>query len=46
MSMLNDVSWGSKDSKIEYESNAQLVSLFARRFGAGHWSFLGPGSER
>ena len=46
MSMFNDVSWGSKDNKIECESNAQLVSLFARRFGAGHWSFLGPGSER
>ena len=28
------------------ESNAQLVSLFARRFGAGQWSFLGPGSEK
>ena len=35
-----------KTMKIECESNAQLVSLFARRFGAGHWSFLGPGSER
>ena len=28
------------------ESNAQLVSLFAKRFGAGQWSFLGPGSEK
>ena len=46
MSMFNDISWGSKENKIECESNAQLVSLFARRFGAGHWSFLGPGSEK
>ena len=46
LSMFNDISWGSKDNKIECESNAQLVSLFARRFGAGQWSFLGPGSEK
>ena len=46
MSMFNDISWGSKDNKIECESNAQLVSLFARRFGAGQWSLLGPGSEK
>ena len=37
---------GSKDNKKECESNAQLVSLFAKRFGAGQWSFLGPGSEK
>ena len=46
MSMFNDISWGSKDNKIECESNAKLVSLFARRFGAGQWSFLGPCSEK
>ena len=46
MSMFNDISWGSKDNKIECESNVQLVSLFARRFGAGQWSFLGPGSQK
>ena len=46
MSMFNNISWGSKDNKIECESNAQLVSLFARRFGAGQWSFLGSGSEK
>ena len=43
--MINDISWRSKDNMIECESNAQLVSLFARRFGAGQWSFLGPCSE-
>ena len=46
MSMFNDISWGSKDNKRECDSNAQLVSLFARRFEAGQWSFLGPGSEK
>ena len=46
MSMFNDISWGSRDNKKECESNAQLVSLFARRFGAGQWSFLGPGSNK
>ena len=46
MSMFDDISWRSKDNKREFDSNAQLVSLFARRFGAGQWSFLGPGSEK
>ena len=36
MSMFNDISLGSKDNKKECESNAQLVSLHAKRFGAGH----------
>ena len=46
MSMFNDISWGSKDNKKECEANAQLVSLCAKKFGAGQWSFLGPGSEK
>ena len=46
MSMFNDISCGSKDNEKECESNAQLVSLSAKRFGAGQWSFLGPGSEK
>ena len=46
MSMFNDISWGSKDNKKECDSNTQLVSLCARRFGAGQWSYLGPGSEK
>ena len=33
-------------TKKERESNAQLVFLYAKRFGAGQWSFLGPGSEK
>ena len=46
MSMFSDISWGSKDDKKECESNAQLVPLYAKRFGAGQWSFFGPGSEK
>ena len=37
---------GSKDNKIDCESNAQLVSVCARRFGLGQWSFLGPVSQK
>ena len=46
MSMFNDISWRSRDNKVECESNAKLVSLYARRFGAAQWSFLCPGSEK
>ena len=46
MSMFNDISWRSRDNEKECESNARLVSLFARRFGAGQWSSLGPCSEK
>ena len=42
MSMFNDISCGSRDNKVECESNAKLVSLYARRFGIGqcHFFFL------
>ena len=46
MSIFNDISWGPKDNKKECESSAQLVSLYATRFGAGQWSFFGLGSEK
>ena len=46
MSMFNDISWGSKDNEKECELSAQLVSICARRFSPGKWSFLGPGSEK
>ena len=36
------------DQKITRENAIQMLNsfLFARRFGAGQWSFLGPGSEK
>ena len=41
MSMLNDISCGTKDNEEECLANARLVSLHARRFGKGPWSFIG-----
>ena len=32
MSMFNDISWGSQHNDRECESNANLVSFYARRF--------------
>ena len=46
MSMFNDISCGSRDNEKECMSNANLVLLFAKRFGKGQWSFIGPGSEK
>ena len=42
----HDISCGTKDNEKECESNARPVSLFAKRFATGQWSFLGPGSEK
>ena len=46
MSIFNDISWGSKDHEQECEADANLVSIFAKRYPPGLWSFLGPGSEK
>ena len=46
MSMFNDISCGTKDNEEACLANARLVSLYARRFGKGQWSFIGPGSEK
>ena len=46
MSMFNDISCGSRDNEKECMSNANLVSLYAKRFVTGRWSFIGPGSEK
>ena len=35
-----------KDNEQECIANATLVSVFAKRFPAGRWSFLGPGSKK
>ena len=36
---------GIKANEQECIANATLVSVFAKRFPAGRWSFLGPGSK-
>ena len=46
MSMFNDISCDRIDNKDECLKNADYVKVFARRFGIGQWSFIGPGSEK
>ena len=46
MSMFNDISCDRYDNKDECLTNAESVKVFARRFGVGQWSFIGPGSEK
>ena len=46
MSMFNDISCGTKDNEEECLANAEVVSIFAKKFGIGQWSFIGPGSEK
>ena len=46
MSMFNDISCGTKDSEKECVANAKVVSVYAKKFGIGQWSFIGPGSEK
>ena len=46
MSMFNDVSCGTKDNEQECLAHARVVSLYARRFGTGQWSFIGPSSDK
>ena len=46
MSMFNDISCDGKDNKEQCLKNADFVKTFAKRFGIGQWSFIGPGSEK
>ena len=46
MSMFNDISCDRYDNKNECLKNADFVKTFAKRFGIGQWSFIGPGSEK
>ena len=46
MSMFNDFSCGTKDNEKECLAHAKVVSLYARKFGTGQWSFIGCGSEK
>ena len=46
MSMFNDISCDKKDNEEECLAHAKVVSLYARKFGTGRWSFLGPCSEK
>ena len=46
MSMFNDISCDRYDNKDECLKNAEFVKTYAKRFGIGQWSFIGPGSEK
>ena len=46
MSMFDDISCDRKDNKDECLRNAESVRVFARRFGIGQWSVIGPGCEK
>ena len=46
MSMFNDISCDKKDNEAECVANAKAVSILAKKFGIGQWSFIGLGSEK
>ena len=46
MSMFNDISCDGKGNEEECVANVKVVSIFAKKFGIGQWSFIGPGSEK
>ena len=46
MSMFNVISCDGKDNKEQCFKNADFVKKFAKKFGIGQWSFIGPGSEK
>ena len=46
MSMFNDMSCDGKGNEEECVANSKVVSILAKKFGIGQWSFIGPGSEK
>ena len=46
MSMFNDIFCDGCDNEDECLMNDNIVKTFAKRFGIGQWSFIGPGSEK
>ena len=46
MSMYNDIVWGEKGNQETCEHNLLTVADYVRKLPRGHWSFLGPGSEK
>ena len=46
MSLFNDISCDTKGNKEECVANAKVVTILAKKFGIGQWSFIGPGSDK
>ena len=44
--MFSDISCDGKGNEEECVANAKVVSILAKKFGIGQWSFLGAGSEK
>ena len=44
--MYNDIEWGQKRNRETCIANSFMDSEYARKIAQGHWSFLGPGSEK
>ena len=44
--MNNDIVWRERGNTEKCEKNSVEVATYTRRFTRGHWSFLGPGSEK
>ena len=44
--MFNDISCDNKGNEEECLADAEVVSILAKKFGIGQWSFIGPGSEK
>ena len=46
MSMFNDIVWDVPGNDEICENNSETIKQYARGFPRGHWSYLGPGSEK
>ena len=46
MSMFNDIPCDGKGNEEECVANVKVVSILAKKFGIGQWSFIGLGSEK
>ena len=46
MSVYYDIVWSEKGSEELCSGHSKTVTEYARRLAHGHWSFLGPGSEK
>ena len=46
MSMFNDIEWTRRGNSEQCISSSDQVKSYAKKFSQGHWTFLGPGSEK
>ena len=46
ITMHNDIDWNKRGNRENCIANIHRFTEYARRFTQGHWSILGPGSEK